>query len=127
MTTLQEAATDALAALEAVEALIEHQYTGTREAMNALQNAADDAHDVIEPLRTALAQQDESAQVRYLKSELAHALAQQGEQPVAWHVQNGDEVNVTNDTEFVDAQGDMAIITPLPSIRPHQHHSQRSE
>lgn len=46
-------------ALEGIEALIEHQYTGTREAMNALQNASDDAQEAIEPLRTALAQQGE--------------------------------------------------------------------
>ncbi len=34
-------------ALEAVEALIEHQYTGTRDGMNALQNAANDAHGAL--------------------------------------------------------------------------------
>ena len=29
-------------ALEAVDALIDHQYTGTRDGMSALQNASDD-------------------------------------------------------------------------------------
>jgi len=41
-------------AFEAVEALIEHQYTGTREGMNALQNASDDAQAAITALRAAL-------------------------------------------------------------------------
>lgn len=35
---------EALAALEAVDALIEHSYTGTRTGMTALQNATDEAH-----------------------------------------------------------------------------------
>ena len=34
-------------ALEAVEALIEHQYTGTREGMTYLQNTCDDAQDAL--------------------------------------------------------------------------------
>ena len=42
-------------ALEGIEALIEHQYTGTREGMNALQNASDDAQVALNKLRAALA------------------------------------------------------------------------
>ena len=42
-------------ALEGVEALIEHQYTCTREGMNALQNASDDAQAAITAGRAALA------------------------------------------------------------------------
>ena len=41
-------------ALEGIEALIEHQYTGTREAMNALQNASDDAQEALTAGRAAL-------------------------------------------------------------------------
>ena len=40
-------------ALEGVAALIEHQYTGTREGMNALQNASDDAQVALTALRAA--------------------------------------------------------------------------
>jgi hypothetical protein len=43
-----------LEALESVEALIEHQYTGTREGMSYLQNTADDAYDALKALRTAI-------------------------------------------------------------------------
>ena len=43
-----------LDALQAVEALIEHEYTGTREAMSALQNAADDAQDAIAIMQAAV-------------------------------------------------------------------------
>ncbi len=42
-------------ALKGVESLIEHQYTGTREGMNALQNASDDAQVAITEGRAALA------------------------------------------------------------------------
>ena len=41
-------------ALEGVETLIEHQYTGTREGMNALQNASDDAQEAITAGRAAI-------------------------------------------------------------------------
>ena len=51
--------------LEGVEALIEHQYTGTREGMNALQNASDDAQVALTAGRAALAQQGEQQPVCY--------------------------------------------------------------
>ena len=35
---------EALAALEAVDALIEHSYTGSSKGMRALQDAANEAH-----------------------------------------------------------------------------------
>jgi hypothetical protein len=45
-----------LDALESVEALIEHQYTGTREGMSYLQNTADDAYDALKALLSAIEQ-----------------------------------------------------------------------
>ena len=51
---LTAAAKLSLDALVQVECLIEHQYTGSREAMSALQNAADDAQDAITALRKTL-------------------------------------------------------------------------
>jgi uncharacterized protein YjgD (DUF1641 family) len=48
-------------ALEGVEALIEHQYTGTREGMNALQNASDDAQEALTALHAALAAANKKA------------------------------------------------------------------
>ena len=46
----------ALDALESVDSLIEHQYTGTRDGMNALQNASDDVQEALTAARAALAQ-----------------------------------------------------------------------
>jgi hypothetical protein len=45
---------EALDALECVEALIEHQYTGTREGMAYLQNTCDDAQVMLNKLRARL-------------------------------------------------------------------------
>jgi len=45
-----------LDALESVEALIEYQYTGTRDGMSYLQNTTDDAQEALITLRTAIEQ-----------------------------------------------------------------------
>lgn len=42
-------------ALEGVEALVGHQYTGKRGALNALQHAVDDAQEALTAGRAALA------------------------------------------------------------------------
>lgn len=52
----------ALNALEAVDALIEHQFTGKRTAMTALQYVCDDAAVCVPDLRAALAVQPAEAQ-----------------------------------------------------------------
>ena len=54
----------ALNALEAVDALIEHQFTGKRTAMTALQYVCDDAAVCVPDLRAALAAQPASFQGR---------------------------------------------------------------
>jgi len=58
-----EAMKQALEALENAEDLIEHQYTGTREAMSYLQNTADDAQEALTALRAAVEQAEKQAQI----------------------------------------------------------------
>jgi hypothetical protein len=68
----------ALEALIAVEALIEHQYTGTRDGMTAFQDAADDAHLAIKPLRQAI----EQAGRELLEKDAGIHISQQKQEPV---------------------------------------------
>jgi hypothetical protein len=59
MTTLREAAQQALEALAAWDALIEHQYSGTRAGMSDLTWAAQATPPVMEALRAALAEPEQ--------------------------------------------------------------------
>ena len=81
MTTLREAAKQALEALEHIQRCI-GLATATIHQGSATWRQSEDA---IASIKAALAQQDESAQVQYLKSELAHALAQHREQQPVCH------------------------------------------
>lgn len=136
--------------LEGVEALIEHQYTGTREAMNALQNASDDAQEAIEPLRTALAQQQQEpdlsafsqktqARIRGWLADgtfvgraigtiqeqerelMRHeALAQQGGQPVAWYDEEMDCAYTATELDGGTSDGLIPLYTAAPAPQPAQ-------
>jgi len=63
-----------LEALENVEALIEHQYTGTREAMSYLQNTADDAQEALTSLRAVIEQAEKQEPVAWVHKAHKHVI-----------------------------------------------------